>query len=1004
MSVEVPVENDGTETNQNSEENVCDLCGVSYETKRGLTQHKRLTHPVEYNEGLNVERKKDRWNDEEMRLMAKHEVDAIRDNERFINQYILGKMSNRSLEAIKGMRKQAKYKRLVNEIMNGPSQPEEGQEVNGQEDQNQRGEEAPDYVMNIRNEVEKSVRLLQSSRNRHSRTLLTLARRILDGDVNGNQLTNWMKSVFGNNNRPNGPNTEREQSAGAISNRERRRREYAKLQKLYKKDLGAAIRSVLRGTDDNVTYPSREETEAFWKNVFEETPDTSHGINVAPEAKKELEGLWKPICIEDIRLSELDIDSAAGPDRVSVAKWRSTSYETKRLFFNLIMLKGRLEEGLNKARTVLIPKKKGSLRPEDFRPISITSVAVRQLHKMFAQRLRRLHHFDERQRAFIEYDGTMENLSIVSALLSDAKMSKKKIYMATLDLKKAFDSVSHRTIIDTIKQMGCPGPFIHYMENLYGNATTTLQYEGHEAPIKINKGVLQGDPISPMVFNAVMDRAMRKLNNDIGYRMNGRVFNCIAYADDIILVASTQNGLQVLINTIEDELSLFGLEINSGKSSTLSLVPSVKDRVMKTITQQAFKANGSPLKAIGVLDSWKYLGIEFIGSKIGNSKVDMTDDLIKVDKAPLKPQQRVKMLTTGIIPKYLHSLILGKTNAGRLEAIDANIRKYVRKWLHLPNDTPLAYFYTRVKSGGLGIPRLRESVPMNKLKRIEKLLVVDGNTNRAFARSVYIDGQIKWCKEMLSHLGTNITKEEQARQWMRKMEEKVDLKNVTLSRYSKASTMWVCEKANDISGRDFVHYNQIRAGTLPSKSRTRRGRPLERRCRAGCQCPETNYHIIQQCHRTHGGRVLRHDRVVTFVKDFIEEANGEATVLKEQRFQTLEGLQKPDLLITINGSTTLVDVQIVSGNNMETDHRRKCDRYKSVQGLEHMIMNKCRSGDVSYEAITISYKGIIEKQTDKLLKCLGITNNQKHILVTSVLRGTWLNWHRFNRMTTMAGS
>lgn len=999
MATEVPIPLDGTQTNQNPIEHICNICGSRCRSKIGVGQHKRHNHPVEYNEEINITRQRKRWSEEELLLMAMHEVDAIRNNERFINQYLDGIMQGRTVEAIKGQRRNAHYKQLVVDVMNEP-------EETGQVDENEHREEdqiedvdlSQEYVMNIRDEIERCIRVLVTRRrNRYSHTLVALAGEILAGEVNESQLTEWIRLNFGSNESPRGPNTEMRREH--MSRNVRRRQEYAKLQKLYKKDLGAAMRSVLEDPGEQNVMPPKEETIAFWKNIFETGREVSNNTEVTPGEKDGLKGLWSPFTIEDIRQCELDIDSAAGPDRVSVGKWRTASYEIKKLFYNLILLKGHLEVGLTKARTVLIPKVKGALRPEDFRPLSITSVVVRQLHKIFAQRFRKLHQFDARQRAFIESDGTMENLSIVSALLADARSMKKEIHIATLDLKKAFDSVAHGTVIETIELLGCPFPFVKYMKDLYGQASTTIQYEGTDTPVKIRRGVLQGDPLSPMVFNAIMDRALRRLDNGIGYRLNGKVFNCIAYADDLILVASTTMGLQRLIGTIERELSSFGLEINVNKSSTLSLIPSGKEKKMKVITEPKFTANDQLLKPIGVIDVWKYLGIRFIGSKMDESKVNLSADLEKIDKAPLKPQQRIKIMSIGVIPKYLHLLVLGRTTLGKLKAIDMSIRKRIRKWLHLPGDTPVPYLYTPVKNGGLGIQNLSENVPMIKLKRIERFLVTDSNTNQAFEGSQYIRGQIEWCKKALVHLGNNITKQEKTRQWMDKMDTKFDTKNLTLATYSKASTSWVRDKADEISGRDYVRYNHIRVGSLPSRARTRRGRPLVRNCRAGCNCPETNYHIIQQCHRTHGGRILRHDRVVGMVKEFVERPG--TTVLVESRFNTIEGLQKPDLLITREGRTTLVDVQIVSGNNMERDHTNKRNRYRNVQGMEQQIKNRCLSHEVRFEAITVSYRGIVEKKTDGLFKELGIKPQQQHMICTSILRGTWLNWSRFNKMTTM---
>lgn len=833
--------------------------------------------------------------------------------------------------------------------------------------------------------------------------LIGYARTILnDEQLEDDALSKWLKTTFKDAKPPRGIVYRRDVVDTNMSRTKRRKKEYAKLQRLFKKDFGSAARRVLSGGEQDLNMPPTDEVVAFWKQLFEKEPEAREGdnTNTTYEENARLKGVWVPITVEDVRSCELDLDSAAGPDGITVTNWRGVCGKVRALFLNLVLAKGTLDDGLKRARTVLIPKGTGNISPSNTRPLSITSVVVRQLHKIIARRFKQLHDFEASQRAFVDCDGTLENLSIVSAILADARLSKKEVHIATLDLRKAFDSVSHKTIIDTITALGCPKPFIRYVKALYTDSKTTLQYGSRDNILKVNQGVLQGDPISPLLFNAVMDRAIREIPAEIGYRMNGKVFNCIAYADDIILVASTKGGLQNSINALTSKLLTFGLEANHEKSSTLSLVPSGKDKKVKVIEESQFSINGVALHAIGIVETWKYLGIHFTGSKTTERVNSLADDLEMISRAPLKPQQRLKILSVVAVPKHLHTLVLGRTTGQKLIEMDGMIRRYVKKWLRFPHDVPTAYLYADVADGGLGIPNLAQSVPLIKKARLSRFINKENDTAQIFKQSIYIKRQLEWCDELLAQIGTNVNKGMKSRYWRNVMNNMVDTNDLSDASNDSASNRWVQGRAHEISGRDYIQYHHIRVGCLPSKARTTRGRQHGRLCRAGCMVSETNYHVVQQCQRTHGGRVLRHDRVVDLLYGHFNGKDN-IKVIREPHFKTRIGLRKPDLLISQGEKTIVLDVQIVSGRGMERDHHTKCRKYREVPGMDDLVKRRCATSTVEFHAVTVSYKGLIEKNTSKLLKNLKINEQLRFLIVTSVLRGAWLSWIGFNRMTTM---
>lgn len=130
------------------------------------------------------------------------------------------------------------------------------------------------------------------------------------------------------------------------------------------------------------------------------------------------------------------------------------------------------------------------------------------------------------------------------------------------------------------------------------------------------------------------------------------------YADDEILIGSTVAGLQKNLDIFDKALSKFGLVVNNDKSRAMSMVLSGRQKKIKIIDRETFRVSGSLLKQIGVLDAWRYLGINFTGEHALQSKCGMVDDLERLTRAPLKPQQRINMLKKVVFPKYNYALVL----------------------------------------------------------------------------------------------------------------------------------------------------------------------------------------------------------------------------------------------------------------------------------------------------------------------------------------------------------
>lgn len=155
------------------------------------------------------------------------------------------------------------------------------------------------------------------------------------------------------------------------------------------------------------------------------------------------------------------------------------------------------------ASVEFIPKGEIPICPEDFRPISMTSVLARAMHKILPRRMMNMLEFSDFQFAFLKRDGCLEASMLLHSILRNAHDSTKAMAMLSLDISKAFDTISHDAVLKSARKAGLPAPLVKYLHHLFSTAKT---YVG-EGSTRCGRGVTEGDPLSPILFVLVMNEA-----------------------------------------------------------------------------------------------------------------------------------------------------------------------------------------------------------------------------------------------------------------------------------------------------------------------------------------------------------------------------------------------------------------------------------------------------------------------------------------------------------------
>ena len=301
-------------------------------------------------------------------------------------------------------------------------------------------------------------------------------------------------------------------------------------------------------------------------------------------------------------IARLKNHKAAGPDNIAPELLKcggSAVVETLHDLFDKCWETEDLPQAWKDAKIVTIYKRKGDRADcSNSRGISLLSAGGKALAHILLQRL--VQHVVDRvvpesQCGFRRDRSTVDMVFTARLLQEKCREQHQDLYVAFVDLTKAFDSVDRDLLWSILLRFGCPPKFVKLIRAFHDGMKASVIAAGDcSDAFTVATGVKQGCVLAPILFNlflsAVTTTASASFDRDtdgvtLHYRFDGGLFNTrrlrsrtkisksslveLQYADDAALVSHSEDGLQRILNATCAAYVDAGMLVNTTKTEVL---------------------------------------------------------------------------------------------------------------------------------------------------------------------------------------------------------------------------------------------------------------------------------------------------------------------------------------------------------------------------------------------------------------------------------------------------
>lgn len=261
----------------------------------------------------------------------------------------------------------------------------------------------------------------------------------------------------------------------------------------------------------------------------------------------------------------------------------------------------------------------------------------------------------EEQNGFRKGRSCTDAVFTLKLMIEKRRENNLETHLLFIDYEKAFDNLDREKLFQILESKNIPDKLLQAIVDIYSRNKIMIKLATYNSEQEyINKGVRQGCPLSPTLFNIYIDDIINSWSesNNSGLQITrNKKISTILFADDQLIISDSEDNLQISCYKLNNILKDYGLTISTEKSKVMAFQGKHPKRSKIVINN----------KIIEQVNTFNYLGnlVSYKNEKDIDSKISKFLRITGIINNIFKPNRtrrntRLKLYSTLALPVLLY--------------------------------------------------------------------------------------------------------------------------------------------------------------------------------------------------------------------------------------------------------------------------------------------------------------------------------------------------------------